>query len=276
MDGSEVLVLLFSLVAATWFLFRWYQRISKAWPATRGLETKLALGLLPPACYAGVHAILRVLADLWVVGDSFWTFFYNLWGVTWLAFAMFVMFFCFNISWVDDALQNNNHAALSAVVGGGMGVMAIYAGANIGDGPGWWCVLFAGGLGVLTWIGLGSILNIYARFTARITVERDLGCAIRVGAFFLAAGILLGRASSGDWTSFFLTCVEFLDGWPVLILTLAAILTERMLRKSPQKLPLWESIAIGVAYVVFAIACVALIPSIQETEFHNILWAKAV
>lgn len=276
MDGSEVMVLLFSLVAAPWFLFRWYQRILKAWPAARGLETRLALGLLPPACYAGVHAVLRVLADLWVVGDPFWTFFYNLWGVTWLAFAMFALFFVFNISWVDDALQNNNHAALVAVTGGGLGVMAIYAGANIGDGPGWWCVLFAGALGVLAWLGLGAILNIYARFTERITVERDLGCAVRVGAFFLALGILLGRASSGDWTSFFLTCVEFLDGWPALPLTLAAILTERALRKATRPFPLYASIAIGVGFVAVAIACVALIPSIQETEFHNILWAKAV
>lgn len=52
----------------------------------------------------------------------------------------------FDLSWKDDILNGNNKSALAAFAGGFLGAAAIYAAANIGDGPGWWCFLLASGV----------------------------------------------------------------------------------------------------------------------------------
>ena len=54
----------------------------------------------------------------------------------------------------DADIVLDNKAAVFPAAGGFVGVTLIYAGANTGDGPGWWVVLFAAGLGLITWLGL--------------------------------------------------------------------------------------------------------------------------
>ncbi|MCL2752237.1 MAG: hypothetical protein FWE62_05730 [Firmicutes bacterium] len=180
----------------------------------------------------------------------------------------------FDISWRDDALYQNNKAAVVVVTSAYIALTLIYAGANAGDGPGWWCVIFAGGLGLITWLILSWVFNAVAKVFERITVGRDTACAIRFSLYLVAAGIILGKACSGDWTSFGRTVVEFADGWPVLPLTAAAILIELFFKYREKTAEVYQGYAertdktgiaisafFGLLYVAAAIACVVLMPA---------------
>lgn len=59
------------------------------------------------------------------------------------------------------------------------------------------------------WFIVNQLMNIFTQVFERITVGRDLYCGIRYGAYLLASGLILGRASAGDWTSLYMTIVEF-------------------------------------------------------------------
>ncbi|MCL1857267.1 MAG: hypothetical protein FWF84_06505, partial [Kiritimatiellaeota bacterium] len=76
------------------------------------------------------------------------------------------------------------------------------------------------------WVALAVIVHRATRVFERITVERDVGSGVRCGLYLLASGAILGRASSGDWTSFSATVEEFGIGWPALPLALVAITGE--------------------------------------------------
>jgi len=221
---------------------------------------------------------LTTLASFDVVSAPFFIFFYILIGISWLYLSMFLTFFFFDVSWVDDVLNMSNPAAALAVFGGGLGVTLIYAGANIGDGPGWWCVFFAGGLGVVTWVVLGVIANSITKVFRRITVGRDICCGIRTCAYLISSGILLGRASAGDWTSFAKTVEEFADGWPVLGLTLIFIMIELLFLNSRKQddfednsssIPI--SVMIGVLYIIVVIITVyAFLPPLPVNPIYAV------
>jgi len=192
-------------------------------------------------------------------------------GVVWLYLGITLMSCVFDLSWIDDALNLNNNAALIAVAGGFLGLAFIYSGANVGDGPGWWCVVFTGVLGLTVWIVLGRIINKFTQVFERITVERDIGCGIRFGSYLLASGIILARACAGDWTSFLMTVVEFMDGWPVLALAGLLILVERYFinraESDENNNSFFDSTLWGVVFILIAIAVVFLLP---PTTINNI------
>ena len=167
-------------------------------------------------------------------------------------------------------------AALSAISGAFIGSVLIYSGANIGDGPGWWCVIFAGGLGLAAWILLGVLIGKITQVFERITVDRDINCGIRMGFYFLASGIILGRASAGDWTSFSMTILEFSAGWPVLILALLTIVIERYYMKiygNPEdgyNNHLVSAVFLGVLYIIMAVLSVVIYPLPENPAYGSI------
>ncbi|MCL2799517.1 MAG: hypothetical protein FWD54_04520 [Endomicrobia bacterium] len=226
LNELETIVLIVSAIVAAFFLFTWYRRILSAWPVNRGKSAKLVLGVLPVLVFFMILYILETAASHDVVNDRYYINFYLALGFAWLYLGVIVMSIFFNLSWVDDILNMNNKAALFAFTGGFLGLTVIYAAANIGDGPGWGCVVFAGALGLISWILLALIMNLFTQAFERVTIERDVSCGIRLGSFLLAIGIILGRASSGDWTSAYMTIVEFMVGWPAIPLTLMAIIAE--------------------------------------------------
>jgi hypothetical protein len=228
MDISEIAVLFLGFAFTVAFLSAWYWRIFKfaSLPPRKARLEKYILGVLPLAACAAIFYILRFHASSDVVDAPLYILFYILIGFAWLYIGVGAMFLFFDLSWKDDILGRGNRAALIAFAGGFMGICAIYSGANIGDGPGWWCVFFAGGLGLLAFFGLGMLLNAWTSASERITVDRDLGCGIRFGSYLLSSGIILARASAGDWTSFSATVIEFMDGYPVLFLVLLAMMIE--------------------------------------------------
>ncbi len=264
MDFFEFLILIFSGIITVKFFKSWYKPILKAWPPENRKATKFVLGCLPVASLIIILYTLKVLASFDVVDNFIYIVFYVLIGYTWLYYALKLMFFYFDISWIDDVLNLNNKAALYTVIGGYLGLTIIYSGANIGDGPGWRCVIFAGGLGLVSWTLLALAINYFTRVFERITVERDICCGIRFGAYLFASGIILGRASSGDWTSFYMTIVEFMIGWPVLPLAVLIIIIERYymlkMKDGIKENYLTGSLLWCIIYIAIAIVSITFLP----------------
>ncbi|MFA6961558.1 MAG: hypothetical protein WC205_12455 [Opitutaceae bacterium] len=99
----------------------------------------------------------------------------------------------------DDVIERRNPASALALGGAIPGLTLAYAGSNIGDGPGWWVVVFCSALSVggllLGWLVLDRITNL----GETITVERNRAAGLRIGAWFIATGAILGRAAAGNW-----------------------------------------------------------------------------
>ena len=285
MSGSEFILGAGSLALTVLFFYRWYRFAGGMFLTGRHAAIPIALGALPLAALAIIARALQSMAAYDVTG--LWELFYILVGLAWLYLSLELMFAFFDLSWLDDALWRNNPAAAIAVIGAGLGITLTYAGANIGDGPGWWCVFLAGGLGWVVWMGLAALADRVARVFHRITVERDVACAVRTGCYLLASGLILGRACAGDWTSYPQTIVEFADGWPVLPLAAVYILVELLvLRMQNRKqehehgydqeatpahkhLPLVASIILGATFIASSVIAVYLLPPPPENPMYD-------
>jgi hypothetical protein len=256
-------------------IFDWYKRIISSVYFEKSNAIKLTLGFLPVVSFAIILHTLIKLASFDVAGSFSYTLFYLLLGLAWVFFGLKLVFKLFDLSWIDDALQNRNKAALFAVTGAFLGLTVIYSGANVGDGPGWWCVLFAGGLGITAWFLLSLFLNKFSQVFERITIERDMSCGIRFGSYLLASGLILGRASAGDWTSFYMTIEEFLVGWPVLILTLLALLIERyyinaIRQERIDNRYLAGSVFWGLIYIIIAVFSIMMFPLVENPAYGSL------
>ena len=276
MDFTEFILLIFSGFYTVSSIKGWYQKLPGFAPVRRDKTIKYVLSLLPVVSLFIILYTLKVLASFDVVNDMLYIIFYVLLGYTWTFLGLKLVFIFFDISWIDDVLNLNNKAALYAVSGAFLGLVTIYSGANIGDGPGWWCVIFAGGLGLISLLLLGKLINSFTQVFERITVERDIYCGIRFGAYMLASGIILARASAGDWTSFYSTIVEFLIGWPVLPLTVLAIIVERhyihkaKLRENISNTYLFSSLYWGIMYLIIAVVSITLFPLVENPLYGSV------
>lgn len=276
MDLSEIVVLLLSGYLSVKFLFKWYRLLLRsAWPPKDFKLTKYLLSLLPVVSLVIILFTLKVLASFDVIDNSIFILFYILLGYAWLSLGLFMVSYFFDLSWIDDVININNKAALFALVGIFLGLTAIYCGANIGDGPGWWCVIFAGGLGLVSWFVLGFIVNYITDVFERVTIERDVYCGIRLGCYLLASGVILGRASGGDWTSFSMTIVEFIYGWPVIPLTILMIIIEKHyvhISKSEHNTEYYyliSSVICGAVYIIIAVLSIALLSPFRENPLYD-------
>jgi len=288
-DISEFIVLIICGIISYLFLYKWYKFVFKSNISISGENKfmKYILGFLPVAALAIIFFTLRGLASFDVVEDPIYIIFYILMGFAAIYFGELAMSLLFDISWIDDVLNLGNSAALFAVCGGFLGITLIYSGSNIGDGPGWWCVVFAGGLGIAAWILLGLIINIFTGIFERITIGRDISCGIRTGGYFLASGIILARASAGDWTSYSMTVKEFFDGWVVIPLTVLMIFIEiYYISKSEPEFNsfsrhnakpnadgsvLYISVLICFIYIITAVLCVVLLPPLNVNPIWRMI-----
>ena len=137
MDGFEWIVLLLSGYWALRFLRKWYRALRDGWPGRRTKFARTVLEWLPAAALVIIAFVLTALASFDVVSDFQYILLYLALGFAWIAAGMQLLPYCLDLSWRDDALERNNRAALFAVSGGFLGFALIYAGANVGDGPGW-------------------------------------------------------------------------------------------------------------------------------------------
>lgn len=245
------------------------------WPKSRAKAARLVLSFLPAAALGITLYVLLTMASFDVVG--FYVWFYAVMGFVWILIGVTLIARFLDISFIDDAVILNNKAALFPAVGGFLGTALIFAGANIGDGPGWWVVITAAGLGTGAWLILAFLLNVTTHISERITVDRDIGCGIRFGGYLLAGALILARASGGDWTSLAATLNEFLVGWPILPLTAVALLVEAFEKKlkSSENTSSSTSVSAVIAclYLVYAVAALYLLPPFNENPLFGTLGA---
>lgn len=167
--------------------------------------------------------MLVLFASFDVRVDLFYIFYYAVMGAAWVGLAMSLVPYL-GVSARDDVIERGNRAALWPVLGALLGLTLCFAGGNIGDGPGWWVVVFCGLLSTGALFGLWWLLEVTVAPSEAVTVDRDPASGVRLGAFLLAIGLVLGRAVAGDWHSFDATIRDFfVAGWPAGAIALLAI-----------------------------------------------------
>jgi hypothetical protein len=181
-------------------------------------------------------------------------------GAAWVGLCVWLIPYL-GISVRDDVAERGNRAAAYPVAGAIVGIMLSFAGGNIGDGPGWWVVVFSAALATAALFVLWYTLDAAGDFVEHITVDRDRAAGVRVAGFLVAAGLILGRAVAGDWISAGATVRDFtVTAWPALVLLIVAVIVERLARPTPAR-PHPSVVAAGgtpaLAYVALAALYVA-------------------
>ena len=183
-----------------------------------------ALGL----SLAAIYFVLTTWASFDVVDSAFYVVGYLSLGLIWISISSRVLSSFADIRLQQDVRDRNNLAAAVAIGGLQVGSAVAYAGGNIGDGPGFHVVVFSALLSTLTVYGAAWVMALVSDGEERISVDHDLGAAIRLAGVAIAAGIVAGRGAAGDWVSAEATLVDFVVvTWPVVLIVMAGVIMER-------------------------------------------------
>ena len=254
MSGDEVVVTLVSVAAgpvawAFWlFRARWAQQFRR-----RG-SLDVVAGALAVSTLL-ILVVLRTVASFDVVDDLHYQFMYLVLGLAWLRVAQTAFAFA-GLSARDDVVERNNGAAAIALSGALVGAALCYVGGNIGDGPGWWVVVFSAGLSTLTSLALWIVLTLCSPVVDAVTIGRDRATGARLAGFLIALGLVLGRGVAGNWSSGLQTIADFTAALPTAAVILAmAIAVERFARPTADR-PEGPIVVLGVlpaiAYLAIA------------------------
>jgi uncharacterized membrane protein YjfL (UPF0719 family) len=204
-------------------------------PRLSKLRDRRALFLYPLAGAVLLFGVLKSFASFDVRDSVVYLFFYMAMGAAWTGVALRLLALC-GLSPRDDVIERGNRAAAQAIGGAVLGITLCFAGANIGDGPGWWVVVFSAGLSTGTFFVLWFVLEKLTHLADTVTIDRDPSAGVRLAGFFIGAGMILGRAVAGDWVSAADTVRDFaVTAWPVLVLFGLAVYLERRLRPSREQ-----------------------------------------
>lgn len=214
------------------------------------------VGGLGCIAFIGVCAInftvLRYLAASDVRGDGRYIFLYLMMSLAAGVFTM-VALRVFGLRTADIAERGNRAAPIlvfCSLIAGGFA----FAGANIGDGPGFHVVIFSAMLSYGAIFALACIHTAAARTMYRILVDRDRGTAFRFGCLLIACGIVLGRAVAGTWTDAGATLADFFRiGWPAAALVTCDIVVARATLTREPNGSLSVDRAVGLLHI--ALAC---------------------
>jgi hypothetical protein len=230
-DADEAVFFLAAAIVALIGLFRWYCTVFLRARMTRCGGIRAALSIVPILAWAMLGFVLTQWADAkYVVGQLDYQLMFFVGGMMWL----WIIGKALPILGVDaygDAIERGNASAAAAVCGAMLGAMAIYAGSNVGSGPTIWTTITPAFVATAAWLAIWLLVEVIARPSESIAIDRDLAGCIRHAGFLLASGLVLGRAAAGDWTSW----KETFDGmlrlaWPLIPLTVIAIVLAIMLR----------------------------------------------
>jgi hypothetical protein len=218
-----------------------------------------ALGAIAGALGISAVMLLGVLTTLAagdVVHAPAYIFMYAVLGLAWVRVAEMGFAFA-GVSMRDDATERRNTAAVLTVAGAMIGVTLGYAGGNVGQGPGWWVVVFSAALATAALFACWLVLGQFTAVNDAVTIDRDPAAGVRLGAYLIACGLVAGRAVAGDWESAMLTVRDAGAAVPaLLVLIVIAIFVERLARPTAER-PLAPVFTWGVgpALMYLAIAC---------------------
>jgi hypothetical protein len=235
MSGDELFILLISFPLAAWALYAWYApalSVERLGAPSPGLS--LLMGL-PWACAVLLFIVLKTVSSHDVRDSPTYLLFYVMLGGAWIGtIARFLPLA--GLSPRDDVVERGNGAAATALAGALLALTLCFAGGNIGDGPGWWVVVFAAGLATGTLAVLWLLFDWLTYASDAITIDRDAASGARLAGLLVGAGLVLGRAVAGDWVSLGATVADFVAaGWPAPALFIAAIWIERRTAPSPER-----------------------------------------
>ncbi len=224
-DESFALVVGSLLTLIFWGI--WFFQLAATARKIRPRGQRWPLALAPVACAAVLFIVLKHWSAEDVQSDPAYILFYMIIGGAWVGLFRTQLPY-FGLSARDDALERGNNAAGWAIVGALLGGSCCFAGGNVGNGPGWWVVLYSAWLSTTSLVVLWWIIHVCTDMTDKLTIERDLGAGLRAAGFFVGAGLILGRAVAGDWVSTAATTLDFARmAWPAPCLAVAAIALER-------------------------------------------------
>lgn len=263
MSEDEVFALLLSLVLALLGGALWYVRglrITRL-GASRGALAMLLLA--PPAALAFLWIVLATAAAVEVRTDVRYQFLFVAMGASW-AFLLPRLLAFVGISYRDDALDRRNVPAAVALVGTVAGLAVLFAGSNMGEGPSIWNTVATALAATAGLFGVVLGLALCTSFGESIAVERDLATGVRFAGLTTASGVVLGRASAGNWVSVDAMVGDLVAlGWPVAVLMLAAIALERVFRpreSNPRPSPIVAGVVPAAAFLTLSLAYVAYLP----------------
>jgi hypothetical protein len=226
---------LLSLPLAVFLWGKWYWQSFRVRTSGLGRAGRTVLQLTPLVCGVVLYLVLRRFAAQDVRLNSSYQTLYMLLGAAWLGVVERAAF-RLGLSARDDVLERHNPAAAVALSGLMLGSNFAFAGANIGNGPGAWVVVFCGLLATSGLFASWWALDALTGLADAITVDRDFASGLRAAGFFIGSGLILGRAVAGDWQSVIGTIVDFVKyGWPLVLLWAVALGGEQMLQPTPSR-----------------------------------------
>lgn len=258
MEPSEVIAALVSFIlgVAVWGL--WQTRVLAVHP----LLAKPGASWVMPSAFGAFTSInfvvLRTIAASDVRNDPRYLGFYLVLGLGVSAIVLLGLG-AFGIR-PADLSQRHNAAAGVFVVLAVAGSGFAYAGANIGEGPGFHVVLFCA---LLSLGALFAILVLHAAIAHtlyRVLVDRDVGAAFRAGCMLVACGICLGRAAGGTWSGVGAAFTDFGHyGWPAAALGAVDAVAGRTTRASAPDRTATIDIVAGLSEIALAAAYVGAV-----------------
>ncbi|HEY7501062.1 MAG TPA: hypothetical protein VH740_21245 [Vicinamibacterales bacterium] len=263
MSPDEAIVTVIAVVFGPLWWAVWLFQMSRVQAAGGRRRHNLAtIAIALAASTAAILYILNTAASFDVVDAPMYQFMYVVLGLAWMSVCCTTFAFA-GVSPRDDAIERGNQGAASAIAGALLAVAFCYAGGNVGDGPGWWVVVFAAGLATATlmiaWIAIAR----FSPVTDAVTIDRDPAAGVRLGAILASCGLLLGRGVAGDWFSAAETVSDFLTALPpVAALAILSIAVERIAKPTPDR-PRAPIVAFGVLpsilYLAVAIGALSFI-----------------
>lgn len=249
LEESEIMLTWLFIFGAAWL---WIMHYAYLFRVNRMVYQRIdfwLLALVPVGCVVGMWWAIARFGDAYVQEYAIYQLFYALFGATWL-FIWKWSLPVLGISLQDDGLQRRNTGAAIALSGAFIGVSAAFVGGNIGDGPGWWIVLLCAVTSTAALLLAWLTLELFTQISETITIDRSLAAGIRLAAFLIVTGVILGRSVSGDWIDMEDFVVSFVTrAWPVLPLIALAVFIERIAKPTVER-PQPSTIIYGVFPIV--------------------------
>lgn len=261
MSADEVLVTVVATILGPVSWAVWLVRMSEVQTVRGGRTGVRPVAATLTACVLIVFAVLKAGGSDDVVSAPQYLFMYVVLGLAW-GRAAELTFSYLGLSPRDDAIERGNGAAMAALAGALVAVTLCYAGGNVGNGPGWWVVVVSAALATGALIVMWGALAQLTSVVDAVTIDRDPAAGVRLGAYLVACGLILGRGVAGDWESLRATISDFQPVLPAAGLVLVlAIFVERIARPTPER-PRAPLVTLGVlpaaVYLLIAIADLAL------------------
>ena len=224
---DEAFALIVGIIIAVGAWITWYYALLVIGRKVRTRGPRWPLALAPVVCVLLLYVVLARWSAEDVRTDPAYMVFYMVIGTAWLGFFRLQLPF-FGLSFRDDVLERGNDAASCAISGALIGGMCCFAGGNVGNGPGWWVVLFSGLLATATLFLLWWLVHLGSGLGEKVTIDREVAAGLRAAGFLVGCGLILGRAVAGDWVSAGATTVDFARlAWPGALLAAAVVVVER-------------------------------------------------